>query len=222
LSLGDISFIVWLNLQVAQEIKNFTAGIIKTKILDEKYDGKTYYVKASVLVDPDSVSEGVSEILKIKANKSEINKLSKLLKSKEQEIDMRSSETISLQKKITNQELLNSAKQEELKAIQLKLQEAQQQLKKYKRDEISLNTELGRVQIKVQKAMTRIKNQNKKACLTKRGMSINEVTSAIGWPTGRNTYYWYGSKYKIMYQYGQVKLIFNKNTDILEYINGCY
>ncbi len=100
-----------------QEIKNLTAGIIKTRILDERYDGKTYYVKASVLVDPDSVSEGISEILKIKANKSEINKLTKLLKSKEQEIDMRSSETIKLQKKITKQMLINQAKEEELKLI---------------------------------------------------------------------------------------------------------
>jgi hypothetical protein len=68
-----------------QEIKNLTAGIIKTKILDEKYNGKTYYVKASVLVDPDSVSEGITEILKIKANKTEITKLTQLLESKEKE-----------------------------------------------------------------------------------------------------------------------------------------
>jgi hypothetical protein len=121
--------------QFKREIKNLTAGIIKTKILDEKYDGKTYYVKASVLVDPDSVSEGISEILKIKANKSEINKLTKLLKSKEQEIDMRSSETIKLQKKIASQTLINNAKAEELKLIQKKLLSAEKKLEKYNIEE---------------------------------------------------------------------------------------
>ena len=199
-----------------QEIKNLTAGIIKTKIIDEKYDGKTYYVKASVLVDPDSVSEGISEILKIKANKSEINKLTKLLKSKEQEIDMRSSETISLQKKITNQELLNNAKQEELKVIQLKLQKAQQQLEKYQKDEIALNTELGQIQAKVQSAMQRIKNQTKKACLIKNYMTEKEVLDILGKPTikgidqfGDRTHYWI---------YGSVKISID---GIVYFVQGC-
>ncbi|MFA5584660.1 MAG: hypothetical protein WDA09_10645, partial [Bacteriovoracaceae bacterium] len=78
---------------IKEEIKNLTAGIVKTKILDEKYDGKTFYIKASVLVDPDSVSEGISEILKIRANQGEIDKLQKLLQTKESEIDIRSNET---------------------------------------------------------------------------------------------------------------------------------
>lgn len=61
--------------QFKQQIKNLTAGIIKTKILDETFDGKTYYVKVSVLVDPQSVTQGISEVLKIKANQDEINRL---------------------------------------------------------------------------------------------------------------------------------------------------
>ena len=219
-----------------QEIKNLTAGIIKTKILDEKYDGKTYYVKASVLVDPDSVSEGISEILKIKANKSEINKLSKLLKLKEKEIDMRSSETIELQKKIANQELLNNAKQEELKIIQGKLQQAQQQLKKYKKDEIALNTKLGKVKSKVQKAMQRIQNQSKKACLIKLGMTKDEVKDTIGWPSGATTYndfhacnhsvvYGYHSynledDYCTKWKYGEILLVFERNG-LLSSKYGC-
>lgn len=171
-----------------QEIKNLTAGIIKTKILDEKYDGKTYYVKASVLVDPDSVSEGISEILKIKANKSEINKLTKLLKSKEQEIDMRSSETIKLQKEITNQELLNNAKQDELKNIHSQLKQAKLKLKKYEIEEQRIKGVLGKIQQKVNQAVNRINNQNQKVCLIKKGMTKQEVLSAIGKPIGSKNY----------------------------------
>lgn len=206
-----------------QEIKNLTAGIIKTKILDEKYDSKTYYVKASVLVDPDSVSEGISEILKIKANKSEINKLTKLLKSKEQEIDMRSGETISLQRKITNQELLNSAKQEEIKSIQLKLQKAQQQLKKYKKDEISLNTELGQIQQKVNQAIQRIQNKSQKACMMSLGMTESEVRNALGSPDGSDTYcnQELRSDCDAKLVYGRVSLYFDKRTRILRAGRGC-
>ncbi|MEA2018805.1 MAG: hypothetical protein U9N59_10195 [Campylobacterota bacterium] len=211
-----------------QEIKNLTAGIIKTKILNEKYDGKTYYVKASVLVDPDSVSEGISEILKIKANKSEINKLTKLLKTKEQEIDMRSSETISLQKKITNQELLNSAKQEELKAIQLKLQKAQNKLTKYQREETLLNNKLSKIERQVYNALERQKKKTQKACSVRRGILKNDVISIIGSPDaipcGSNTK---PSNFSINYRncnnwyYGNSIITFN-DAGIVSSISGCY
>jgi len=213
-----------------EEIKNLTAGIIKTKIIDEKFDGKTYYVKASVLVDPDSVSEGISEILKIKANKSEISKLQKLLQSKEQEIDMRSNETITLQKKITQKELINRAKEQELKEIQLKLQKAQRQLKKYKREEISLNTELGQVQAKVQKAMQRIKNQSKKACMIRQRMTKKEVKNTIGNPDasmvpniGSCIPSWVGGIYNDscrLWYYGTVKIYFTPSGLVSE-VSGC-
>jgi len=183
-----------------QEIKNLTAGIIKTKIIDEKFDGKTYYVKASVLVDPDSVSEGISEILKIKANKSEINKLTKLLKTKEQEIDMRSNETITLQRKITKQELLNRAKEQELKLIQNKLIIAERQLQQY-------NIKESRARTKLNKILNRINTQSN-AVMDKiyRGMTKSEVSSLIG--TAANS----PRSYEDDWTYGRLVVIFKKGT----------
>ena len=211
-----------------EEIKNLTAGIIKTKIIDEKFDGKSYYVKASVLVDPDSVSEGISEILKIRANRGEINKLTKLLKTKEQEIDMRSSETISLQKKITKQELINRAKEQELQKIQLNLQKAQQQLKKYQQDEIALNSELGRVQLQVQQAIQRIENQSRKSCLMRAGMTKQEVRSILGNPAGATRSYGAGCSDSYLldsdsctqWHYGIVTLYF-QTSGLLSSARGC-
>ena len=199
-----------------QEIKNLTAGIIKTKILDEKFDGKSYYVKASVLVDPDSVSEGISEILKIKANKSEINKLTKLLKSKEQEIDMRSNETISLQKKITNQSLLNQAKAEELKLIQDKLLIAQRQLQKY-------NIEENRIRTKLDKILNRINTQtNKVERVVYQGMTPSEVKQIMGTPNTTDSclkikYFNYG-KYWVVFKSGIVYRL----TSINNYKGACH
>lgn len=214
-----------------QEIKNLTAGIIKTKIIDEKYDGKTYYVKASVLVDPDSVSEGISEILKIKANQGEIKKLNELLVSKEKEIDMRSTETIALQKKITNQELLNKAKEDEVKMIQIQLQEAQSKLQAYQKEELKLKGELGEIQAKVNQAMHRIQNESKKACFMKAGMTKREIEDSIGEPTSSTmSFHELCDKYKVLggkYQgdcsswyYGSVVLRFAK-SGLLEDNKGC-
>jgi len=183
-----------------QEIKNLTAGIIKTKIIDEKYNGSTYYVKASVLVDPDSVSEGISEILKIRANKEEISKLSSLLRKKESEIDLRSNQTINLQKKITAQELLNNAKASELVLIQKQLDTARVELKKYQITENRMKNEL-------QQILNRINSQTND--VTKqifRGMTKNEVKGLLG--TAVN----HPDSYENSWTYGRVVVWFRNNT----------
>lgn len=210
--------------QFKQEIKNLTAGIIKTKILDEKYNGKQYYVKASVLVDPDSVSEGISEILKIKANQSEIKKLNTLLKSKENEIDMRSQETITLQKKITSQELLNRAKEEELKSIQSKLKQVQLKLQKYEEEERILTKKLSRLEKQVYNVLERQKQKAKKACVIKRGLLKSDVLNILGQPDyGQASYGQCVAAYQdscTSLHYGQTIIYFNKN--FVSSISGCY
>lgn len=202
--------------QFKQEIKNLTAGIIKTKILDENYNGKQYYVKASVLVDPDSVSEGISEILKIKANQSEIKKLNALLVSKENEIDMRSQETITLQKKITSQEFLNRAKEEELKTIQTQLQQAQLKLQKYEVEERKIRTELDRI-------LNRINSEtNDVQRLVYQGMTYGDVKKVMGSPNStesclERTYYNYGRKW-VVFKSGIVYTL----KDVNDYKGACH
>ncbi len=51
---------------VRERINTITAGDIKTTILDEQYDGETYYVKASVIVDSENVEARINEILERK------------------------------------------------------------------------------------------------------------------------------------------------------------
>jgi hypothetical protein len=183
-----------------EEIKNLTVGLVKTKIIDERFDGKSYYVKASVLVDPDSVSEGISEILKIKANKNEITKLNKLLQTKEHKIDMRSNETISLQKKIANQSLLNQAKAQELKSIQTKLFIAEKQLQEYNIEETRVRKELNKIH-------NRINTQsNKVTDKVYRGMTKAEVKSLIG--TAANN----PSNYEDSWIYGRLIVKFKDGT----------
>lgn len=176
-----------------KEIRNITAGIIKTKILSEKYDGKSYYIKVSSLVDPDSVSEGISELLKIKANKSEITKLNKLLLTKDKEIDMRSDKTVQLQKKIAVQTLLSKAKESELKKITIKLDRANLLLESHQRETYRIRTRLDKIN-SIISSKTRSALQN-----IERGMLLKEVKQVAGKPR-MTTKYVYGK----LLNYGKV------------------
>jgi len=169
---------------IHEEIKNITAGIIKTKILDEKYDGKTFYIKASVLVDPDSVSEGITEILKIRANQKELSNLQTLLKSKESELDIRSKQTIELQKKLSAQELVNNAKENQLRSLTGQIDALTAQLGKYQMEENKLQGELKNIQEKIDQAVRRIDKQTNAAYLIRKDMTKTEVADALGKPAG--------------------------------------
>ncbi|OGP90242.1 MAG: hypothetical protein A2031_05275 [Deltaproteobacteria bacterium RBG_19FT_COMBO_43_11] len=44
------------------EIKTLTAGVVQTKILDEKWDGKEFWLKAEVSADPDEVAASIEKL----------------------------------------------------------------------------------------------------------------------------------------------------------------
>ena len=44
------------------EIKTLSAGIVQTKVLDEKWDGREYWLKAEVSADPDEVAASIDKL----------------------------------------------------------------------------------------------------------------------------------------------------------------
>ena len=56
----------------SQQIKSLTEGFLKTEILEEKWNGVTFYVKAKVLADPDKIAEQLKKIHQA-SNKSKSN-----------------------------------------------------------------------------------------------------------------------------------------------------
>jgi tetratricopeptide (TPR) repeat protein len=44
------------------EIKTLSAGVVQTKVLDEKWDGKDYWLKAEVSADPDEVAASIKKL----------------------------------------------------------------------------------------------------------------------------------------------------------------
>jgi tetratricopeptide (TPR) repeat protein len=85
-------------LEVQTEVKNFqltkdqinilTAGIVKTEILDERWDGKVYWLKASISADPNLVASSINSLRKDREKTKELEeiqrKASELLRENEQ------------------------------------------------------------------------------------------------------------------------------------------
>jgi hypothetical protein len=129
---------------------------------------------------------------------------------------MRSSKTIKLQKKVTNQSLLNQAKAEELKLIQKKLLIAEKQLHKY-------NVEENRIRSKLDKILNRINTQTssvmRKVYI---GMTPNEVKQLMGQPNATSD-----CAEGLFYNYGRVWVVFKDNITYkllnhTEYKGPCY
>jgi len=59
-------------LESETEVKNFqltkdqiivlTAGIVRAEIIEEKWDGKTYYLKAKIAADPEDVTNSIDKL----------------------------------------------------------------------------------------------------------------------------------------------------------------
>ena len=65
-----------VNFQLTRdEVTTLTAGIIKTEIIDEKWDGKTYELTAKITADPDAVAKSIDELRKSREGREMIAKL---------------------------------------------------------------------------------------------------------------------------------------------------
>ncbi len=65
-----------VNFQLTKdEVTTLTAGIIKTEIIDEKWDGKTYELTAKIEADPDSVAKSIDELRKSREGREMIARL---------------------------------------------------------------------------------------------------------------------------------------------------
>ncbi|MBI3793210.1 MAG: tetratricopeptide repeat protein [Nitrospinae bacterium] len=73
--------------QVKQEITTLTAGIVETKIMDEKWDGEKYWLKARMTVDPDDVARQLQEMRKDSENKETVDELNAQLAEQRKEIE---------------------------------------------------------------------------------------------------------------------------------------
>lgn len=172
---------------VKQEVKQLTAKTTSMQLVEERFNGTIYYLKARTVLDPSSLAEGLSEAVKITANREEAKKLKELVQTRSSTADTRSKEVISLQKKLAAQELLSQARAKELAA-------AQQKLAQLEAEETSVMARLQQIHTDINsKSVYASKNIT-------RGMTYSEMVSVAGEPKSTAKGILYGS----IYNYGKV------------------
>ncbi len=68
-----------VNFQLTRdEVTTLTAGIVKTEIIDEKWDGKTYTLTARIEADPEAVAKSIDGLRNSREGREKIAKLKDL------------------------------------------------------------------------------------------------------------------------------------------------
>ena len=127
------------------EVKNFeltkdkitalTAGIVQTQVLDEKWDGKSYWLKAEVKADPENVAKSIDNLRKDQKKSDDLEERIRKQEEALKEIEKLRSEVASLKNDIEAKEKYNRSidtltREEKASASNLSLNEDQGSQKK--------------------------------------------------------------------------------------------
>jgi hypothetical protein len=216
------------NQYIKSEINSLSASITKLKILDENWNGATYYIKANVEIDEEQTMILLIEAIKSKASEKDVKRLNSILKEQNGNLDKSYSKIQSLQKKLVMQEIKNQASKKELSDTKILLQQLKEEKQIYDNKVIEQISEISRINILIKEAKKRINNENENACLVRNGMTKYEVNSIVGEPKGlayincrhggSDSYDPYMHKCENWY-YGTVQLVFKNG--ILRNKIGC-
>jgi hypothetical protein len=141
---------------VNNEIVSLSASITKLKILKEKWDGKSYYVKASVRVNEKRTLELILQEIRSKSSEKDVKRLNSILKEQELLLSQQNSTIEEINKKLVSQEIINEAKKNEITKMKA-------DLFRYQKEEIETNKEAITYKSKIEEKMTQVKQTNRKA-----------------------------------------------------------
>jgi hypothetical protein len=177
--------------EINQVITSYTAGTVSMMIINEKWDGKNFYLKGKISIDPNSVAEGISEGLKAEAERKTILQLKNIVTTQTETLDLRSKKLINLQNELSRSLLLSKTKEGEVRSLRTELQLARNKLALYEAEELKAKNEINRIR----NFITRTGNKTYNSLVT--GMTLREVKSIAGEPRStakqsQNTYFNYG------------------------------
>lgn len=69
------------------QVTTYSAGVVSAEVMDEKWDGKTYYLKAKVSADPAEVAKSLQNIANDKQKSKELEDVRKKAKDAMEEIE---------------------------------------------------------------------------------------------------------------------------------------
>jgi len=161
---------------ITNEIKQLSVGITETKILEEKWNGEQYYVRAEIVADPTDVVRKINQTLEKRQSDVVIDSLHILLNSMKQNVEVKNAEIEQLNQQLRTQTAANQSQQQKVNDLNKQLSTLQVQLNKYQQEEQQLLSEIEKIQ-------KRLQNSTKKAVSNaKIGMSIGDVIKLCGEP----------------------------------------
>ena len=109
-----------------REINTLSSGITQTRVLEEKWDGYEYYIKAEIKADPEDVIRKINQNLSLRKSSAVIDSLNLLLSQSSEMILKSNSDVIALQNELKNQN-------DKLNVSQLNLNRLKSELTELKR-----------------------------------------------------------------------------------------
>jgi len=147
---------------INSEIKSLSSSITKLKILDENWNGRKYWIKASVRINEKRTIELILEALKSKASEKDVKRLNKILAEQKRELENRSSEVSDINKKLVSQEIVNEARKNEVLKMKKELVKFQEEELLQKKEEEKYSSELERKKALIKKLNKKTKNKVEK------------------------------------------------------------
>ena len=185
------------NKYVKKEINQLSASITKLKILEEKWNGSTYYIKASVKINEKQTMKLILEAIKKKSSQKDIKRLNKILKEQNGNLDKSYIKIKKLQKKLVLQEIKNQASKSELLYNKNILQKLLKEKQKY---DYKINKQ--RSEINIIKNIIKKSESNAYNNLIS-GMTPLEVKKMIGEPRSIDS-----CSTRSYFKYGRLWVIF--------------
>lgn len=158
------------------EIKTLSAGTTETKIIEERWDGYEYYIKAEIIADPEEVLRRINQTLSVRKSSKAVDSLKILLKSSNNELMLKNNELRVLRNQLSAQQKKIDSTQTSLNTLNQQLIESKRQLASYQAQEKHILSEIE----EIEKVM---KDAGNKAIANVRiGMTPEEVVRVCGKP----------------------------------------
>ena len=180
---------------ITNEIKQMSAGITETKILEEKWNGEQYFIRAEIAADPSDVVRRINQTLEKRQSDVVIDSLHLLLTNMQQNVEVKNAEITKLNEQLQEQTATTQAQQKKVESLNKQLASLQGQLNQYKQEEQTILNEIERIQKNLQNIT------NKAVTNARVGMTYEEMVRVCGQPRS-------AEKYQGWYNYGYVWLGF--------------
>ncbi len=188
------------------EIRQISVGIAETKILEERWTGDTYYVKAEMIADPNEVIRLLNKTIEQRQSNVVIDSLQLLLSNSQQTLETKNKQIDELNNTLQTREKEVKTQEQKVQDLNAQLNDLNSQLSKYKQDEEKILSEIDKIRATL--------NNLANSAITngKIGMTGKEIKLLCGEPRAADGIPIDGD---FAYNYGYVWLIFNNK--ILRY-----